>query len=191
MPAININLADVESGWEDLPEGKYLGEISAFKYREASDEGKSDQLMITYTVIDGDLTGKTSSQFQSLSDKSYGFVKRYFNKFGFTDDDYRQEGFLDYDEDTMEMLSPDIIGTQVIFQVKLDKKADRMRTELVSVEDEPPAQAAPVRRAAPPKAQAEPEPEETEAEPEEAPAPRRPAARPAAPAAKTQRRSLR
>lgn len=182
MPAIPIDLSNVESSFEELPVGKYLGEISKFRYREATEEGKFDQLMITYTVIDGDLLGKTSTEFRSLSPKALGFVTSFFLKFGFEKADM-VEGFLDYDDDTMDMTSPDIIGTRVIFQVKEDAKAPGgFRTELVSVEDDVPAPATAV--AAAPVAEAEPVAEA-------APAPRRAPAKPPARAAAPARRSLR
>ena len=132
------------------------------------------------------------SEWLSLSPKAAFRLKRYFDRFGLGD----TENF-DVDDDTLELLEPDIVGYQVIFEVKPD--GDRIRTELVSVEDaNPPAPApAPVKaKPAAPKAEAEPEAEEAEDEDETVdadeakPAPR-PAPRQAPARQATPRRTLR
>ena len=195
MPQIAVNLGDVEDSFENLPVGSYLAEISRAKLREATEEGKFDQLMVTYSVIDGELLGKVSTQFLSFSPKADFMMKRFFKAFGLGDLEN-----MDFDDDSLEMLEPDIVGVQVIFKVAADAKAPGgFRTELVSVEDEDPVPAprpaAKRSRPAPapePEADDEPAADEDD-EPEEKPAPRRVAARSAktAPAAKPARRSLR
>lgn len=160
MPQIRVNLGDVEDSFENLPFGKYLAEVSKAKLREATEEGKFDQLMVTYTVIDdNEFLGKVSTQWLSFSPKADFMMKRFFNHFGLGDLED-----MDFDDDTLEMVEPDIIGTRVIFEVVADKKAPGgVRTNLVSVEDDEPA---PAPRRAP--RRAEPEPKEDEAEADEA-----------------------
>lgn len=195
MPTIAVNLGNVEA-FESLPFGKYLGEIEKVTYKEPREAGKFAQLQVTYLVIDGEHTGRKQSEWLSLSPKAAFRLKRYFNRFGLGD----TENF-DVDDDTDELLEPDLAGFRVIFEVKPD--GDRIRTELVSVEDEAPAPQPIVRRPAAPaapkpvpakaEAEADEELEEIE-EAEEAPAPPARPARPApvAPARQApQRRTLR
>jgi hypothetical protein len=206
MPQIAVNLGDV-AAWESLPFGKYLGEITATKYIEAKAADKFPQIQVTYLVIEGDSTGKSQSQWLSLSPKAIRFTKRFFDKFGLG-----ETANFDVDDDTDDLLDPDIIGYRVIFEVAPDRKdPDRIRTDLVSVEEDAPAPApapAPVRAARParPAPAAQPAPEEVtdeedaESDEAEAEAPvaeaapvRRAPARPvaAAPRQAPQRRTLR
>lgn len=143
MPsAIPVSLADVQATeFSNLPYGEYLGEVDILKYKEAT-ETAGAKLQITYVVIDGDQINRKSTEFRPLSEKSYGFLKAFFNKFGFTEEDYADPSFLDYDEDTMEIIGPaaEILGAQVIFRVKAQGKKrgtdeDFVVTELVRVEE--------------------------------------------------------
>jgi hypothetical protein len=185
-----------------------MGSIDHIELRPASDPSKFDQLMVQYLVIDGEHTGRKSSEFLSLSPRATFRLKRWFDHFGLSD----ELTGLDIDDDTNLLNDPDLVGVNVIFKVfedaKLYQGERRVRTELVEVLDEEPAPApAPVRRVAPaparPAARPAPAPapveeveedEEVEAEEVEevapAPAPRRFAPRPAAPAAAPARRQL-
>lgn len=138
MPQIAVNLGDV-AAWESLPFGKYLGEITAAKYIEAKAADKFPQIQVTYLVIEGDSTGKSQSQWLSLSPKAIRFTKRFFDKFGLGD-----TANFDVDDETDDLMDPDIVGYRVIFEVAPDRKdPDRIRTDLISVEDEAPAAPAP------------------------------------------------
>jgi hypothetical protein len=142
MPTINVGLDKVES-FTSLPEGKYLGSVDKIEFREARDPTKFDQLMATYLVIDGDHTGSKQSEFLSLSPKAAFRLKRWFDKFGLGDVEN-----LEIDDDTNLLIEPDLVGVNVIFQVRKDGKIpgtddDRIRTELLSVEDEVEAKPAP------------------------------------------------
>lgn len=198
MPsAIPVNLGDIApSSFDNLPYDTYRGEVDILKYREATDTAQP-KLQITMVVIDGAHVGRKSTQFQSLSDKSYGFVRAFFDKFGFDPADY-DETFLDYDEDTMEITgaAADILGSIVDFKVfargkKRGTDEDFVVTEITNVVETTVGGSAPA-----PKAEAEPEPEEpAEAEAEEVEQPRAAApvrrAAPAKEAARPQRRTLR
>lgn len=197
MPTIAVNLGQVESTFSDLPNGSYLGEIEKVVYHGAREAGKFPQLRVQYLVIDGDLTGRRQSQFLSLSPNAAGFLKGFFEKFGLGDAES-----LDVDDETDELTDPDIVGYRVIFKVGQDRKdPNRIRTELVSVEDDAAPASAPApapRRAVPapvPQAAAEDDTVDADEEVEEAPArpapaPRRPAAAPAS-RPTPQRRTLR
>lgn len=192
MPAIPVSLADVET-FESLPEGKYLGDIDSIKFQEATQPGKFPQLKVTYVVVDGDELGRKQSEWLSMSPKAAFRLRKWFDRFGFGQEDYEQEEWPRYDEDTMDLIDPDLVGARVIFKVYADGKKpgtdeDRWRTELVSVEDDEPAPAPRAKAKAAP-APAEEEEEDDEPEPDEKPARRAPARRPVPSA--TQKRTLR
>lgn len=187
MRTVAVNLQDVQA-FESLPIGKYYGEIVKLVEKPPSAAGKFAQLQCTYLVIDGDFINRQQSEWLSFSPKALFRMKRWFNKFGLGD-----IPDLGFDEDTDELIDPDLVGLKVVFAVTQDRRdPDRLNTDLVEVEEEveeaapPPPPPAPVRVARRPAPAAAPEPEpeadevEVEAEEvEEAPAapvrPRRPA----------------
>jgi hypothetical protein len=135
----------VES-FDNLPEGRYLGSIDKIELRPATDPSKFDQLMVQYIVIDGPLMGRKSSEFLSMSPKAAFRLKRWFDKFGITDDIEA----LDVDDDTNLLIEPDLQGVNVIFRIRKDGQyqgEDRIRTELVEVVDEIEPAPAPTRKA--------------------------------------------
>jgi len=70
MPRIGVNLSDVQS-YEAPAHGKYEAEIKAIVLKEAQEEGKFDQMMVTYTIIDdGPALGQTASEWLSFSPKA-------------------------------------------------------------------------------------------------------------------------
>lgn len=181
MPVVPVNLGDVQA-FESLPLGSYLGEITKITYREAKEAGKFPQMMVTYTVIDGDQLNRTGNEFLSFSPKALFRLKRWFMKFGLGDIPE-----LDFGDETDELDQPDLYGSQVIFTVSQD--GERTRTELVTVEalgpgvtiegevEVKPAKPAPAPAKAAAKVEADDELQEVEEEEEEAPkaapAPRR------------------
>ena len=203
MPAIKVDMSQAE-GYENLPLNEYYGQIDKIVYKAPREAGKFPQLMVTYQVIDGELLGKSSNEWLSLSPKAAFRTAKWFAKFGIDlEDTELVVGDPDEDgepEDGDELTDPDLVGTQVIFKVykERDKRvsdpeaddAYRVRTALVSVEDDEPAPApkkAPKRASAPP-AEDDDTGDDSDDEPEETPAPRpRRVAQPAKPARRTLR----
>ena len=197
MPTIPVNLSNVQ-GYEELPVGEYLAQIDGIVHKPSDDPDKFAQLMVKYQVIDGELLGKTATEWLSLSPKAAFRLKKWFAKFGLDDTEN-----LEVDDDTDDLTEPDLVGYQVIIKSfdERDKRkaaddpdAFRRRIGLVSVEDEVEAPApAPKRASAKANEPEEPE-DETDADDEgeeEAPAPRRSARREVAKPARPQRRTLR
>lgn len=135
MPSVAVNLADVQT-FTNLPVGEYEGQIDKMEHRPPRAAGKFAQLMVTYVVIDGEAIGRKSSEFLSLSPKADFRLKRWFDKFELGD----MEAY-DYDEETMLVTDPDLVGIRVVFQCYEDKPKpgeteNQIRTELVTVLDE-------------------------------------------------------
>lgn len=191
MPTIPVNLGNVEA-YENLPLGEYLGQIDKITFKPPREAGRFPQLMITYTVIDGEQLGRTSNEWVSLSPKAAFRLKKWFAKFGLDDTEN-----LEVDDESDELTDPDLIGYQVIFKVHEDKPRPgetepSIRTSLVSVEDEvdeAPAPKATKAKAAEPEADDDDDSDDDDAE--EAPVAARPARREVAQPAKPKRRQLR
>jgi hypothetical protein len=149
MPTIPVNLSNVEA-YENLPLGEYLGQIDKITYKAPREAGKFGQLMVTYTVIDGDQLGRASNEWLSLSPKAAFRLKKWFAKFGLDNTEDLVVGDPDAEgeaEDGDELSEPDLIGVQVIFSVHTDKPRPgetepSIRTSLVSVEDDVAAEVA-------------------------------------------------
>jgi hypothetical protein len=206
MPVISVNLGDVQE-FTNLDFGTYYGELEKVVLKEATEQGKFDQLRAQYMVLDeGPNLGRRQSEFRSFSPNAMGFMKGWFKKFGLG-----EIPDLDFDDDTLELMNPDLAGSKVIFEVVADAKAPGgSRTNLVSVEElgpgvpvdgveAPVTRAAPKAHVAPPATEEEVEIEEEEAAEAAVPEPeapkrvvptRQPAATPAT-AAKPVRRTLR
>jgi hypothetical protein len=148
MPQITLDLTGVET-YDNLPISKYYGSIDKIEYREATEPGKFAQLMITYMVIEGELVGRKTSEFLSLSPKAAFRLKKWLNRFGIEDDLVA----LDVDEDTNLLMEPDLIGINVIFEVYQDPKLyqgeRQIRTRLLEVVDEEPEPAPPPKKKKP------------------------------------------
>lgn len=201
MPFYAVDLKNVQT-FENLPDGKYAGSIDSVTFKEATDPSKYPQVQVTYLVVDGELTGRRSSEFLSLSPNAAFRLVKWLARFGIGDE---FEGF-DRDEDDPSIVNdPYLVGVDVIFEVYRDPKLYQgevqHRTRLVQVLEEGTAisaPAAPAAAPAPPAARAarpatvaapapaaEPEADD-EDETEEAPA-----AEPAAPTAPARRQFTR
>lgn len=212
MPIIPLDFTGVES-FDSLPLGKYAGSIDKVELRPATEEGKFDQVMVTYMVIDGEHTGRKQSEFLSLSPKAAFRLKRWIDKFEFEEDSLTG---LDFDDETNLLVEPDLTAINVIFKVYEDpklyqgEKQIRCSLEEVLPDDEPvvapapaarpaarPAAVRPARAAAPAPVEEDDVEDEAEAEPEPEPVPARAAAparravRPAVAATGPARRTLR
>lgn len=130
MPSIKVNLGDVQT-YESLPVGKYLADIEAAVMVEAKEEGKFEQLKVQFLVVEGDFTGRRQSMWLSFSPKADFMMKRFFNHFELGDLED-----INFDDDTLELIEPDIVGSRVIFEVTQDRKdKTRLNTNLYSVEE--------------------------------------------------------
>ena len=157
---VAVNLGAIE-GFESLPIGTYLGQISRMQYREPSTQGKFASIMVTYVVIEeGGNLGRKQSEWLSLSPKALWRMKKWMSKFGLSD-----LPEFDKNDETGDLIEPDLVDFRVIFKVSAD--GERMRTELISVEDDvsdvsvpvasPPTQpTTPARRGPAPNAQPDP-----------------------------------
>ena len=131
MPLIEVNLGDVVA-FESLPVGSYLAQISKIKFNAAKEAGKFPQMMVTYTVIEGEFIGRIQSEWVSFSDKALFRMKRWFAKFGMGD-----IPVLDFGDDTEELDQPYLYEIRCIISVTQRKNdPTKFDTDLVSVEDE-------------------------------------------------------
>lgn len=193
MPAIHVDLSNAQ-GYESLPEGEYLAQIDGLVHKPTDDPDKFDQIMVKYQVIDGELLGKTATEWLSLSPKAAFRLAKWFGKFGIE----LEEDTLESDDDTLDITNPDLVGLQVIIRSfkerdkrkpATDPDAYRIRIALVSVEDEVDSAPAPKStKRVEQEAEADDTADEDDDGEEEAP---KRVARPVKPAARPAKRTLR
>lgn len=193
MPRIGVNLGDVQA-YEALPNGTYDAEIAKITLKPAQEEGKFDQQMVQYTVIeDGPQLGASATEWLSFSPKAAFRMKKWYDKFGYGDLDD-----LDFNDDTDELDDPDLVGTRVV--IKSFEEADnrpghkdevRNRISLVEVLDDVDEPAPKKASKAEAVAVESDDDDDEDDEPEEKPRARRVAREPAKAAPGKTRRSLR
>lgn len=181
MPlTIPLDLSNVES-YDNLPVGRYYGQIDKVEHRPTETPGKFDQIMVTYMVSDGEALGRKMSEFLSLSPKAAFRLKKWLEKFA----DISEFSQFEVDEDTNQVTDPDFIGVDVLFEVYEDPKLyqgeKQIRVRLLEVNPSTTSQpaSAPATRSAPPPraaAPAAPAPAPQRAAPPRAAAPVAPAA---------------
>jgi hypothetical protein len=103
--------------FELLPAGVYSAVVEALSVVEAKDEDHFAQIKVDYTITeDGELQGKKISQWLSLSPKSAGFVKQFFDAFGLV------PSALELDpEDGATVVSPYLEGSVVLIKVLVQR----------------------------------------------------------------------
>ena len=155
-----------------LDAGRYRAQIEKMTFRPAPTDDKSDQISVQYIVTeDGDYLGRKAWTNLYLSAKALFRVKAWFNSMGLDGDEIA----YDYDEETLEILEPDLVGVDVEITVKNELYQGEKQAKVVAVE-----RVAPPKRLKKAKPAPEPEPEEDdeeEEEEEEAPPPKRTARR--------------
>lgn len=140
-----MDFSGVEN-FDSLPFGKYYGSIDKVELREATDPTKFQQVQVQYLVIDGEHLGRRQSEFLSLSPKAAFRLKKWLDHFAFQE----ELTGLDFNEDTMQLDDPDLLGVNVIFEVYQDpklyngEKQTRIRlTEVLDDESLPPVEPTP------------------------------------------------
>jgi hypothetical protein len=103
--------------FELLPAGVYSAVVEALTVVEAKDEDHFAQIKVDYTITeDGELQGKKISQWLSLSPKSAGFVKQFFDAFGLV------PAALELDpEDGETVVNPYLEGSVVLIKVTVQR----------------------------------------------------------------------
>jgi hypothetical protein len=134
MTRVSINFADVEGGFEAIPEGTYMCEIEKVECRE-SKSSEHDYLNWEFKIVDDDdHEGQHLWMITSLSPRALFRLKDVFESLEVLEDEMN----LDFDDDVditptagPRMLEPDVEGLQcmVIVKNELYEGKERNRVE--------------------------------------------------------------
>lgn len=153
MAKMTVNFAEVEGGFEAIPEGRYPAAIEKVEVRE-SKSSEHNYLNWELTISDGEYEGRKQWMITSLSPRALFRLKDVFEELGF---DVEDEAFeLDWDDDVEItpsagplLLSPDVAGMPctIVVTVEPYNGEDRNRVDnLFAAEDEAPRKASSAKR---------------------------------------------
>jgi len=110
-----IDFSEMET-FEALEKGEYECVVVKAEYTEAAEEGKYDYIRLELDVVEGGFEGKKLWTYLSFSPKALWMTKENFEALGV----FEEQMEVDYDEDSMEVTEPELIGLPVVAVV--DKK---------------------------------------------------------------------
>lgn len=106
MARVSVDFSQVEE-FEPLPKGDYSVLVEKVEYREAQTEDKYDYLNWELSVTEeGEFKGRKLWFISSFSPKALWRLKQILENLGVYDDDLE----IDYDEDTMLVIDPELQG---------------------------------------------------------------------------------
>jgi hypothetical protein len=135
MTRVSINFAEVEGGFEAVPEGTYHVEIVTVECRE-SKSSENDYLNWEFKILEGEGEGQHLWMITSLSPRALFRLKDVFEALGVLEDEMN----LDFDDDVEitptagpRMLEPDVEGLDCIVVVKNEMYENRERNRVNEV----------------------------------------------------------
>lgn len=146
MGSININFADVESGFDAIPEGVYPAIVEKVEVRE-SKSSDYNYLNWEWTLTEGEHEGRKMWQITSLSPKALFRLKDQLIALGVIEGDEDMEITWDDDVEITPgegplLLEPDVTGMTANLVVTIEpyKGSDRNRVdEIRSIDDAGPS----------------------------------------------------
>jgi len=135
MTRVTINFAEVEGGFEPVPEGTYHCEIVVVECRE-SKSSENDYLNWEFKILDGDGEGQHLWMITSLSPRALFRLKDVFQALDVLEDEMN----LDFDDDVEitptagpRMLEPDVEGLECVVVVRNEMYENRERNRVEEV----------------------------------------------------------
>lgn len=148
MPRTTVNFAEVE-GMDAVPKGDYECVISDATWREATEEGKSDYINLEATVTEaGEYKDRKFWSVLSFSPKALWRMKETLENLGIIEPDDEIE--FDYDEDTMKVTEPELIGIPCLVTVSTRLYEGREQNQvdnITSLDSSPAKKTAPGKKA--------------------------------------------
>lgn len=105
MARVTVDFSDVQE-FEALPKGEYPVVIVKAEYREPQSEDKYPYINLEMDLTEGEFKGRKQWMILSFSPKALWRMKDVFENLGI----YEEEIEVDYDEDTMLVTEPELVG---------------------------------------------------------------------------------
>lgn len=135
MARVTIDFSDVQD-FDVLDEGEYPVVIEKAEFRPSQQEGKFPYINLELTITDEAHKGRKLWMILSFSPKALWRMKDVFANLGI----YSDAMEVDYDEDTMMVTEPEIVGLPAIAVVTHREWEGRTQTQvdaLISSDDQP------------------------------------------------------
>jgi hypothetical protein len=131
VPRVTVDFSDVQD-FEALPEDEYLALIEKAEWRVATEDGKSDYINVQFRIKEeGEFKDRVVFTILSLSPKALFRMKQAFENLGIIEPDDELE--LDYDEDTMLLTSPEIVGLPCKITLGVREYEGRTQNEVKAI----------------------------------------------------------
>jgi hypothetical protein len=135
MARVTIDFSDVQD-FDVLDEGEYPVMIEKAEFKPSREEGKFPYINLELTITDELHKGRKLWMILSFSPKALWRMKDVFENLGIYDDSME----VDYDEDTMLVVDPELAGLPAIAVVTHREWEGRTQTQveaLISSDDKP------------------------------------------------------
>lgn len=135
MGRVTIDFSDVQD-FEVLDEGEYPVIIDKAEFRPSREEGKFPYINLEMSISEGNNKGRKLWMVLSFSPKALWRMKDVFSNLGIYDDSME----VDYDEETMLVVDPQLVGLPGIAVVSHREWEGRTQMQvdaLISAEDQP------------------------------------------------------
>lgn len=140
-PRVTVDFSEVQD-FEALPKDEYPVVIVKNTYVTAASDDKYDYMNLEMDITDGEFKGRKQWMVLSFSPKALFRMKEVFENLGVYDDAVE----VDYDEETMAVTNPDLVGmpamavlTQRTYEGRLQNNVET----LLSMDDQPTKKTAP------------------------------------------------
>lgn len=138
MGKMRVNFAEIESGFEPLPETTLEAIIETVQVRD-SKSSDNDYLSWEFRIVEDDYEDRRCWDNTSLSERSLGFLKERLVELGAIDPD--DEIDLEWDDSVdiqqregPELTFPEVIGLPCRVTIKHETYNNRIQNRVVSVE---------------------------------------------------------
>lgn len=135
MARVTVDFSDVQD-FEAMPKGEYPVVIVKAEYREAQTEDKYDYINLEMDVTEGEYKGRKQWMILSFSPKALWRMKEILENLGL----YQDEIEVDYDEETMFVTEPELVGLPAIAVISQRPYEGRIQNQvdaLLSPDDSP------------------------------------------------------
>lgn len=128
MAKATVDFSQVEE-FEPLEKGEYSAIIEKVEYREAASEDKYDYLNVEFTITEPGSENRKVWKVWSLSPKALWRMKQDMENLGLE----AEEMEIEYDDDTMEVLEPELAGMPCMLVIKQRTYEGRQQNEVDAV----------------------------------------------------------
>lgn len=129
MPKVNVDFSEVQE-FEALEKGEYSAIIAKLTYVEPASDDKYPYLNVEFDITEPGVDNRKVWKVWSLSPKALWRMKQDLENLGLD----TEEGMdIDYDEDTMEVTEPEVVGMPCVLVIEQRPYEGRIQNDVKTV----------------------------------------------------------